>query len=189
MVSILAVQRRLSRNAKWSLTKGIIVGAVTALVYLLIVAVTTPSLPPFTSITIALTVNTLVILGTAIGIGAQTFISSYGKGLGCLLNKKKRVAGAGSGGTVFSSFLSFFSLVPLGCCGSWLFILSFLPAIFGSSLSVVLIQYSIPLSYVGLGVVLGFAGLQALRLRKELADRRKSVGGVARKEDKTANGH
>lgn len=186
MVSIMTIQRPLSHNAKRSLLKGIIVGTITALVYLMIVVVTTPNLSPLTAITIALTVNTLVILGTAIGIGAQTFISSYGKGLACLLNKKRRVAGAGSGGTIFSSFLSFFSLVPLGCCGSWLFILSFLPSIFGGSISVVLIQYSTPLSYVGLGVVLGFAGLQALRLRTELANRRKSAQGA--RKDRTGNG-
>ncbi len=187
MVSIMTVQRPLSHNARRSLLKGIIVGTITALVYLLVVVVTTPNLAPLTAIAIALTVNTVVILGTAIGIGAQTFVSSYGKGLGCLLRKKKRVAGAGSSGTVFSSFLSFFSLVPLGCCGSWLFILSFLPSIFGSSLSIVLIQYSTALSYIGLGVVLSFAGLQALRLRNELANRRK-LAPAASEEDKT-NGH
>jgi hypothetical protein len=175
----MTVQWNLSHNAKNALTKGVIVGIVTTFVYLLVVVVTTPSLPPITAINITLTVNPIIIFGTAIGIGAQTFISSYGKGLGCLLSKKKRVAGAASGGTVFSSFLSFFSLVPLGCCGSWLFILSFLPSIFGSSLSVVLIKYSTPLSFIGLGVVSGFAGLQALRLRRELAERRKLAQGTA----------
>ncbi|MGI0013204.1 MAG: hypothetical protein ACREBU_07155 [Nitrososphaera sp.] len=184
----MTVQLTLSQNAKKALIRGVAVSIVTAFVYLLIVVVTTPSLPPITAITIALTVNTIVILGTAVGIGTQSFIFSYGRGLGCLLSKKKRAIGAGSGGTVFSSFLSFFSLVPLGCCGSWLFILSFLPSIFGSSLSVVLIQYSTPLSYLGLGIVLGFAGLQALRLRRELAVRRKLGQETARKEDSTSYG-
>ena len=49
-----------------------------------------------------------------------------------------------------------------------------LPSIFGSSLSVVLIEYSKLLSYVGLAVVFGFAGLSALRLRKELQERNSS---------------
>lgn len=163
-------QKGLSYNAKKALAKGIVVGMITAFVYLVVVVVTTPNLPPFTAITTALTINSIVIFGTAAGIGAQTFISSYGKGLGCLLNKKMMGAGS-SGGTAFSSFLSFFSLVPLGCCGSWLFILSFLPSIFGGTLSVVLIQYATPLSYAGLAVVFGFTGLQALKLRRELKQR------------------
>lgn len=162
-------QKGLTYNAKKALTRGIAVGMIAAFVYLLVVVVTTPNLPPFTAITTALTINSVVIFGTAAGVGAQTFISSYGKGLGCLLNK---MMGAGSsGGTAFSSFLSFFSLVPLGCCGSWLFILSFLPSIFGGTLSVVLIQYATPLSYTGLAVVFGFASLQALKLRRELKQR------------------
>jgi uncharacterized membrane protein len=71
-----------------------------------------------------------------------------------------------------SSFLSFFSLVPLGCCGSWLFILSMLPSVFGSTAAVLLIEYSTLLSYVGLVIVFSFAGLSILRLRKELIERR-----------------
>jgi membrane protein DedA with SNARE-associated domain len=58
--------------------------------------------------------------------------------------------------------------VPLGCCGSWLLILSLLPSVFGSSLSVLLIQYSKPLSYIGLAIVFGFAGLSAFKLQREL---------------------
>lgn len=45
-----------------------------------------------------------------------------------------------------------------------------LPSIFGSSLSIVLIEYSKLLSYVGLAIVFGFAGLSSLRLRKELQE-------------------
>jgi hypothetical protein len=37
---------------------------------------------------------------------------------------------------------------------------------------VVLIEYSTFLSYIGLVVVMGFAGLSVLRLRKELNERR-----------------
>jgi hypothetical protein len=85
-------------------------------------------------------------------------------------------ASGSGGGTVMSSFLSFFSLVPLGCCGSWLFILSMLPSFFGGTISVILIEYSTLLSYVGLVIVLGFAGLSTLRLRKELIERRMLEG-------------
>jgi hypothetical protein len=49
-----------------------------------------------------------------------------------------------------------------------------LPSIFGSSLSVVLIEYSKLLSYIGLAIVFGFAGLSALRLQIELQERNSS---------------
>lgn len=158
-----------SYNAKKALVKGIIVGIFTTLIYLIVVVVTTPSLTPIAAIFAAFSINYMIIFGLAIGVGTQVFISSYSKGLGCRMDKKKKgIFSAGSGSTAISSFFSFFSLVPLGCCGSWLLILSFLPSIFGSSLSVALIQYSMPLSYVGLAIVFGFAALSAFKLQKEL---------------------
>jgi len=47
-------------------------------------------------------------------------------------------------------------------------ILSLLPSIFGSTLSVILIGYSKLLSYIGLAIVFGFAVLSALKLKREL---------------------
>jgi hypothetical protein len=77
--------------------------------------------------------NSIVIGGTAAAVGAQIFFSGYGKSVGCRLDRKGM--GAGSGGTAIGSFFSFFSLVPLGCCGSWLLVLSLLPSVFGNALS------------------------------------------------------
>jgi hypothetical protein len=166
-------QTSISYNARRALVKGAIVAAVTAIVYLIIVVVTTPSLPAIAAINAAFKVNSIVIFGLAVGVGIQFFLTSYSKGIGCRLdNKRKGIFGAGSGSTALSSFFSFFSLVPLGCCGSWLLILSMLPSIFGSSLSVVLIEYSKMLSYVGLAIVFGFAGLSYIKLKKELKERR-----------------
>jgi hypothetical protein len=159
-------------NIKKSLVKGTIVGIITAVIYLAIVVITTPSLPAIAAINAAIKVNSIVIFGLAIGVGIQFFLASYSKSLGCRIDKKRKgIFGGGSGSTAISSFFSFFSLVPLGCCGSWLLILSMLPSIFGSSLSVVLIEYSKVLSYIGLAIVFGFAGLSALRLKKELSQR------------------
>jgi membrane protein DedA with SNARE-associated domain len=88
--------------------------------------------------------------------------------MGCKVDKKRNgILGVISGSTTLSAFFSFFSLVPLGCCGSWLLVLSYLPTIFGSALSVSLIQYSKPLSYVGLIIVLSFAGISSFKLRSE----------------------
>jgi hypothetical protein len=159
----------LSYNAKKALVKGIIIGVVTALSYLLVVVITTPNLTAAAAINAAVMINSPIIFGLGMGVGAQVFLSAYSKSLGCKIDKKRKGAfGGGTGSTALSSFFSFFSLIPLGCCGSWLFILSMLPSIFGSSLSVVLIQYSETLSYTGLGIVLGFAGLSAIKLKKEL---------------------
>jgi len=165
----------LSYNAKKALVKGITVSAATALIYLAIVIITTPNLPATSAINAAFKVNSIVIFGLAVGVGMQFFLTTYSKGLGCKIDRKRKgIFGGGSGSTAVSSFFSFFSLVPLGCCGSWLLILSMLPSIFGSSLSVILIEYSKQLSYVGLAIVFGFAGLSALRLKKELRDRNSS---------------
>jgi hypothetical protein len=136
-------------------------GATMAL-YLLIVVLTTPNLPPSAAINAAFLTNSIVVGGTAAAVGAQIFFSGYAKSLGCRLDRKGM--GAGSGGTALGSFFSFFSLVPLGCCGSWLLMLSFLPSIFGGALSVFLIEYSRPLSYVAVAAVLGLAALSGIKL-------------------------
>jgi hypothetical protein len=158
--------QHLSHNARKSLAKGLLASGATMSLYLLIVVLTTPNLPPSAAINAAFLANSIVIGGTAAAVGAQIFFSSYGKSLGCRLGRKE--FGAGSGGTALGSFFSFFSLVPLGCCGSWLLVLSFLPSIFGGTLSVFLIEYSRPLSYVAVAAVLGFAVLSGIRLHQRM---------------------
>jgi hypothetical protein len=149
------------------LLKGILVGTVTVVVYLGAVVATTPALAPIDAISAALQLNSIIITGMGIGIGLQIYLSSYAKSFGCRLAIKRKTFGGNSGSTAFTSFLSFFSLVPLGCCGWWLYALSLLPSIFGTGLSAVLIEYSQPLSYLGLVVIFGFAGLTAYKLRQE----------------------
>jgi hypothetical protein len=185
---MLLITKTVSYNAKKALVKGILVGIVTAIIYLIIVVATTPGLPPIAAINAAFSINSVIIFGLAIGVGTQIFISSYSKGLGCRIDKKEKgIFGVGSGSTAVSSFFSFFSLVPLGCCGSWLLILSFLPSIFGSSLSVALIQYSRPLSYIGLAIVFGFAALSAFKLQSELKKiekTKKSVQNIGKRNSR-----
>ena len=168
----------MSYNVGMALRKGIIVSISTFIAYMVIVVVTTPNLPLEAAINAAFAVNSIVVIGISMGVGAQVFISTYAKSMGCVLNWKKRIIGVGSGSSALSSFFSFFSLVPLGCCGSWLLILSYLPSVFGSSLSVALIQYSKPLSYIGLVVVLGFALLSAYELHKVLKLRKSDIQNI-----------
>jgi hypothetical protein len=164
----------INHNSKRALLKGILVGGVSILAYFIVVIVTSPELPTSFAVNAAFSINPLIIYGMAFGVGLNTFISSYSKGMGCRVDKKRKgIFGVSSGSTALSAFFSFFSLVPLGCCGSWLLILSYLPTIFGSALSVSLIQYSKPLSYIGLIIVLGFAGISAFKLRSELKNQQR----------------
>ncbi|HET9807626.1 MAG TPA: hypothetical protein VFP49_12010 [Nitrososphaeraceae archaeon] len=170
--------RHLNNNVKKSILQGTIIGSITIISYLLIVVFTTPNLPATASISAALQVNSSVIIGLSIGTGIQGFVISYGKKVidsnkcEIKINKKKgflRSSSTGNGlGTALSSFFSFFSLVPLGCCGSWLFILSYLPMVFGSGTSVFMIKYSNILSYVGLIIISAITLISILKLYKDL---------------------
>ncbi len=131
-------------------------GTITVLAYLGVVVITTPALGPIAAISAAIQLNFPIIIGMGIGVGAQSFLSDYSKKFGCSLAMKRRTAGGNSGSTAIASFFSFFSLIPLGCCGWWLYAISFLPSIFGTGISAVLINYSQPLSYAGLAITFGF---------------------------------
>ncbi len=135
--------------------------------YLLVVVVTTPALPPTDAIRAALQLNFLIIFGMGIGVGLQTFLSSYSKSLGCNLALRKKALGGNSSGAAATSFLSFFSLVPLGCCGWWLYVISFLPSVFGTGIAAILINYSQPFSYLGLIIIFAFNGLTIVKLFQE----------------------
>jgi hypothetical protein len=148
--------------------KATLVGIVTVIVYLSVVIITTPALEPLAAINAAFQLNSIVIIGMGIGIGLQVFLSEKGKMLGCKLSVKKKAFGGNTGSTAATSFFSFFSLVPLGCCGWWLYALSLLPSVVGTGVSAILIEYSQVLSYVGLAIIFGFAGLTAYKLRREL---------------------
>jgi hypothetical protein len=148
--------------------KATIVGIITIVVYLSVVVITTPALEPLAAISAAFQLNSIVIIGMGIGIGLQVFLSEKSKMLGCKLSIKKKALGGNTGSTAATSFFSFFSLVPLGCCGWWLYALSLLPSVVGTGVSAVLIEYSQVLSYVGLAIIFGFAGLTAYKLKREI---------------------
>ena len=151
-----------------AIQKATIVGIITVIIYLSVVVITTPVLEPLAAISAAFQLNAIVIIGMGIGIGLQVFLSEKSKQLGCKLSVKKKALSGNSGSVATTSFFSFFSLVPLGCCGWWLYALSLLPGIVGTGVSAVLIEYSQVLSYVGLAVIFGFAGLTAYKLKIEI---------------------
>ena len=150
------------------ISKAILVGVITIVIYLTVVVITTPALEPYDAINAAFQLNAIVIIGMGVGIGLQIFLSEKSKLLGCKLDIKKKAFGGNTGSTAATSFFSFFSLVPLGCCGWWLYALSLLPGIVGTGVSAVLIEYSQILAYAGLVIIFGFAGLTALKLKREI---------------------
>ena len=147
--------------------KALIVGILTISVYLLVVVVTTPALDPLSAVSAAFQLNSIVIVGMGMGIGLQVFLSEKSKQLGCKLDVKRKAFGGNSSTTAATSFFSFFSLVPLGCCGWWLYALSLLPSVVGTGLSAFLIEHSQVLSYMGLAIIFSFAGLTAYKLKSE----------------------
>ena len=149
------------------ISKAALVGIITVAVYLSVVVLTTPALEPLDAISAAFQLNAIVIIGMGIGIGLQVFLSEKSKLLGCKLSVKKKALGGNTGSAAATSFFSFFSLVPLGCCGWWLYALSLLPGIVGTGVSAVLIEYSQVLAYLGLAIIFGFAGLTAYKLKQE----------------------
>jgi hypothetical protein len=150
------------------ISKSILVGITTIVVYLGVVVITTPALDAFDAISAAFQLNSIVIIGMGVGIGLQVFLSEKSKLFGCKLDVKKKAFGGNSGSVATTSFFSFFSLVPLGCCGWWLYALSLLPGIIGTGASAVLIEYSQILAYIGLAIIFGFAGLTAYKLKREM---------------------
>ncbi len=148
-------------------SKAVLAGIATVTVYLLVVVVTTPALEPAAAISAAFQLNSIVIIGMGVGIGLQVFLTGKSRLLGCKLLVKKKAFGGNTAGAAATSFFSFFSLIPLGCCGWWLYALSLLPSVVGTGASAVLIEYSQVLAYVGLVIIFGFAGLTAFKLRQE----------------------
>lgn len=146
--------------------KSMLFGSITVLAYLGIVVLTTPALDPISATSAAIQLNSPIILGMGIGVGIQSFLSDYSKKFGCSLAMKRRTTRGNTGTTAIASFFSFFSLIPLGCCGWWLYAISFLPSIFGAGISAALINYSQPLSYGGLAMTFGFNLIAYYKIRQ-----------------------
>lgn len=147
--------------------KSVIFGTITIFAYLGVVVITTPALDPISAMSAAIQINSPIMFGMGVGVGMQSFLSDYSKKFGCSLAMNRRTTGGNSGSTAIASFFSFFSLIPLGCCGWWLYAISFLPSIFGTGISIALINYSQQLSYVGLAITFGFNLVTYYKIRQK----------------------
>lgn len=77
------------RNA---LKRGLIAGSITAITYLLVVIITTPNLPYLAALSAAIKVNGIIVMGLAIAMGVQIYMSNYGKSLGVTSSIKEKVS-------------------------------------------------------------------------------------------------
>jgi len=153
-----------------SISKAVLISSASLLIYLIITVVTTPSLLPLEAIKIAFVVNWWVIIGLTLGIGIQTFlISNYSRV--CNLKNRKLLAGGTGFFSGVSSFLSFFALIPVGCCGSWLYIISFLPGVVGTGAAGFLVRYSNILSATGILLIILSIVYTSVSLRIRMTQR------------------
>ena len=160
--------------------RPVLFGGLAVLAYAAVVVATTPSLPAESALYVTLVTNPAIIVGIGVGTGLQAHLAEKRRRLaGCRVapgpGRGEVEAGAGdqgrgTGGVAASSaaasFFSFFALVPLGCCGWWLYVLSLLPSVLGAGVSGALIENSQILAYTGLAVVFGLNGLTAYKVRR-----------------------
>jgi hypothetical protein len=131
--------------------KSILYALIFITVYLLIVILTTPNFPPFVAASIALNINGIYIFGSALSVAIQTWLVGASQRIPFQLGFPRfRARGMNILGSMASAFFSFFSLIGVGCCGTWLFILSQLPGVLGVGVSSFLTEYTVILAQLGL---------------------------------------
>jgi len=136
-----------------ALERGLGAGIISFVLYLLVVVLTTPNLRPDQSVELALVLNWWVIGGVSVGTGTQIFLVTYAKERACPIRHGGPAVGTSSFLSGASSFLSFLSLIPVGCCGTWLYLISFLPGLVGTGFSAFLVVNSYLLAVVGLALM------------------------------------
>lgn len=151
------------------LAKSILSGVIYFVIYLLIVILTTPNFPPLVSASIALNINGIYVIGSTLSIGLQTFLVGYNQSIPLQLGIPKiRSSGLNVLASISSAFFSFFALIGVGCCGTWLFIISQFPGILGVGLSSFLTQYSTLFAQIGL-ILMAISNIYTyIKIRKKL---------------------
>ncbi len=168
------------------LQKGISVAVLSLVTYLIVVVLSTPSLKPIDSVTTAIALNWWVLVGLVFGGGVQGYLSAYAKEKGCRIRHTRTVSGGTGLSAALLSFVSFLALVPVGCCGAWIYILSFLPSLLGASLAGFLIERSLELELVSLLAILLFTVYTYLSVRDRIKDtERQRNAPLARSQTET----
>lgn len=117
--------------------RGSIVAAVSMAIYLAIVVLTTPNLPPLVSLGTTVKVNALFMATLASALWVQGFLQARLRSIKACRINETATNGAVSIGTSISSFVSFLSLTHVGCCGFWLYLLSLIAGSGGAGVAFV----------------------------------------------------
>jgi hypothetical protein len=129
-----------------------------AAIYLLVVILTSPNVPPIYAVRAALRTNHPFMLALSLGYGIFIYTNEELKARGCRI-KRLRGAGLGTGASGLGVLLSYLSLTNFGCCGFWLYVMSLLPGFVGVGAATLLIDHQqyfaalalLPLYYVSAG--------------------------------------
>jgi hypothetical protein len=157
------------------------VGAIALVVYLTIVVISTPSLRPVDAISISVAQNWWLVGGVAVGSGVQVFLLSYAKAKACSLRNRNAVIGASGFFSGLSSFLSFLSLIPVGCCGTWVYVISFMPGLIGAGASGFLVRNSVQIEGLSLALMATSVVYTYLSVRRKLIVSGSTEGGASPK--------
>jgi len=148
--------------------KGVFYAVSASILYMLVVVITTPNLAPLDSILTAISLNWWIIAGVSLGAGIQVFLITYARERACDLRMNTPVTGATGIFSAFAAFLSYLALIPVGCCGMWLYLVSFLPGIIGVGASAILVDYSRSVATIGLALMALAVLYTYLSLRRRL---------------------
>ncbi len=159
---------------------GVIAALALLSVYLLLVVLATPTILPDLAISLAISRNWpyMVVMATAIGV--QAYLSVYSRRLPCKLQKTSAV---GASSSAVASFTSFFGLTSVGCCGLLPFWISLAlgGGAIGTGASTFLVEYSTPLTVLGISVMAASIFVSIRRIRK-------SIGGSAPRKATNVSG-
>jgi len=137
--------------------RGLLTSAAGLTIYLAVVVLTTPNLPPATSISIALNINALLLTGLLPSLWLQGYLQAKVSASGCSVRKSTAV-GASAGGSALASLVSFLPLTQVGCCGFWLYALSLIAGLGGGGLAFATALLEAPGALMWSGVAAVWAG-------------------------------
>lgn len=146
---------------------GVVAAAALVSVYLLLVVLATPTIVPDLAVSLAISRNWPYMALMAGAIGVQAYLAVYSRSLPCRLQKTNAI---GASSSIVSSFTSFFGLTSVGCCGLLPFWISLAlgGGAVGTGASTFLVEYSTPLTVLGIAVMAASIAISIRRIRKSL---------------------
>lgn len=157
---------------------GVVAAVALVSIYLILVVLATPTIVPGLALQLAVSANWPYIVVMAGLTGLQAYLAVYSRSLPCPLQKTNAV---GASSSVVASFTSFFGLTSVGCCGLfplWVSLV-FGGGTIGAGASSFFVDYSTPLTLLGISVMVASIAITVRSIRRSLQG--SSLG--ARSED------